>query len=98
MDKELTNKQAYNMITDVVTGINVRKKDNFFQIIFVFISVLLGAAISIIFFNTDRDLFDIRRLAIGIVGGFIGLIVGIILSGIFLMLFRAIMHLNGKHD
>jgi hypothetical protein len=33
-----------------------------------------------------------------VTGGFIGLLVGLFGSGIFIMVFRAIGHARGKHD
>jgi hypothetical protein len=97
-DKKLTNKQIYNVVADTVTGVNIRKKDNFYQMISVCVFVLLGAVIGVACFARNKDFFDMNRLAYGIAGGFVGMIVGIIFSGFLLMLFRAIMHFIGKHD
>jgi hypothetical protein len=33
-----------------------------------------------------------------IVGGFLGLIAGLLGSGVFLMIYRAVRHAKGKHD
>lgn len=41
-------KAAYNVVTDTVTGVNVRWSDNKFQAILVFAAVLLAAAIGAI--------------------------------------------------
>ncbi len=36
---------AYNIVSDTVTGLNVRKSDNRFQAIFILVAVLLLAAV-----------------------------------------------------
>ena len=33
-----------------------------------------------------------------LVGSFLGLVLGILTSGIFLMVYRAVRHIQGKHD
>jgi len=33
-----------------------------------------------------------------IVGGFLGLIAGLLASGVFLMIYRAVRHARGQHD
>ena len=47
----------YNTITDIVTGPNIRKKDNVFQAIFILISVILFTAIGgiAVFFSADKN-------------------------------------------
>jgi NADH:ubiquinone oxidoreductase subunit 6 (subunit J) len=88
--KPLTGQQAYNLVTDTVGGPNVRLKDNFYQGLAIAVCLVLGAGIGFLV-GTDS--------LIGVlVGGFIGLIVGLFGSGVFLMIFRAIRHARGKHD
>lgn len=88
--EKLSEKQVYNVVSDTVTGANVRWKDNLFQAIAIGVALLLGAGIGALA-TTDRILG-----AVG--GGFCGLLVGLFGSGLFLMVYRAIQHGRGKHD
>ncbi len=83
-------RKAYNVVSDTVVGANLRWKDNLYQAIFIFVSLLLGAVIGY-GVMTDRGLG-------AVLGGFIGLLVGLFGSGIFLMVFRAIRHARGRHE
>jgi len=80
--------QAYNIVSDTLVGFNFRLSDNCFQGIFILVSVVLGAGIGALFGGAP-GLF---------VGGFAGLVGGLILSGIVLMIYRAVRHAKGKHD
>lgn len=88
---------AYNVITDTVTGVNVRASDNKFQAIFVFISILvtalLGALLAVI-----NSRWKLPWYGGALIGSFTGMVIGILASGIFLMFYRAIRHLQGKHE
>jgi hypothetical protein len=85
-----TGSQVYNIVTDIATGPNSRRKDNVYQAIAIFTCLLVGALVGF-FVAVDR--------AFGAtVGGFAGLLFGLFASGIFLMFFRALRHLRGKHD
>lgn len=88
---------TYNVVTDTVTGVNVRWSDNKFQAIFVFVSTLvlslIGAVLAAI--NTS---WNLPWFGGALAGAFAGLIFGVFASGIFLMCFRAVQHLKGKHD
>ncbi len=86
----ITGRQAYNVVSDTVTGANVRLKDNVIQGFAILICVVLGVVIGAIVVP--------ERVPGGLVGGFIGLLVGFFGSGIFLMIYRAIMHIRGRHD
>jgi hypothetical protein len=86
----LTNRQAYNVASDTVAGVNVRVKDNLFQAVAIAACMAVGAAIGAAVVR--------ERLLGALVGGFAGLIVGFFGSGIFLMIFRAVRHLRGRHD
>lgn len=87
---KLSNRQAYNLVTDTVTGPNIRLRDNVFQGICVLIGLILGSTIG--------ALVVPDRLPGALVGAFIGLVVGILGSGLFLMIYRAARHFRGKHD
>ncbi|MEZ6093217.1 MAG: hypothetical protein R3C03_03115 [Pirellulaceae bacterium] len=97
-EKNLSSGRAtYNVVTDTVTGVNVRWSDNKFQAIFIFLSVLICAAIG----SVVALIFGSWRLpwyggaAFGV---FAGLIIGVIASGTVLMIYRAKRHIKGKHD
>ncbi|NLS90810.1 MAG: hypothetical protein GXX96_01315 [Planctomycetaceae bacterium] len=86
----LTNRQAYNVVSDLAMGANIRFKDNVFQAIAIAVCLLLGAIIG--------ALVTEEHLPGALVGGFLGLLVGLLGSGFVLMVFRAVMHLRGRHD
>ena len=88
----MSEKDSYNLVSDTVTGVNVRWKDNLFQGIAILVSLFLGAAIGFAV-GPDRD------PALGLVlGGFCGLLVGLFGSGFVLMVFRGVRHMRGRHD
>lgn len=89
-DDGLTGRQTYNIVSDTVTGVNVRLKDNLIQALAIVVCVVLGAAVGAAVIEV--------RLAGAAVGGFVGLFVGWIGSGVFLMVYRAVMHIRGRHD
>lgn len=86
----MTGRQAYNIASDTVTGANVRLKDNVIQAVVIFVCLVLGATIGAVVVE--------ERLPGALVGGFIGLVFGLFGSGFFLMVFRAVMHIRGRHD
>ena len=86
----LTSRQAYNVVSDTVVGANLRVNDNLFQAIAIAVCMVIGAGIGA---SVVRE-----RLPGALVGGFAGLIVGLFGSGIFLMIFRAVRHIRGRHD
>ena len=77
-----------NVVTDTVTGVNIRLRDNLFQLAVVIVCALAGALIAY-FASNDRAL-----LALGAIGG---LVAGLILSGAILAIYRGMQHLRGKH-
>ena len=89
-DSALTNRQAYNVVSDTVVGANLRVSDNLFQAIAIAVFMAIGAGIGASVVQ--------ERLPGALVGGFAGLIVGLFGSGIFLMIFRAVKHIRGRHD
>jgi hypothetical protein len=90
VNPQLTGRETYNVITDTVTGVNLRVSDNVFQAIVSLVCLALGATIGAMGFQ--------ERVPAALVGGFIGLVVGLFGSGIWLMCYRAIRHLRGRHD
>jgi len=90
VDPNVTGREAYNVISDTVLGVNVRASDNVFQAIAIFVCLVLGAGIGAAAFQD--------RIPAALAGGFIGLVVGLFGSGIWLMCYRAMRHLRGRHD
>ena len=88
---------AYNVVSDTVTGFNVRKSDNMFQAKFIFVSVVLLAGIGA-FLAWLNSSWNLPWYGGAMAGAFCGLIVGVLTSGVFLMLYRGARHLTGKHD
>jgi len=90
-------RKAYNVVTDTVTGVNVRWSDNRFQAVFVGISVLVltpvGAALAAL-----NPSWNLPWFGGGAVGAFAGLVFGIFTSGIWLGIYRFIQHMRGQHD
>ena len=78
------------MVTDTVTGPNVRLKDNLYQGLAIVVCLILGVLIGLV--AAEDRVFGTS------VGGFAGLLAGLFGSGIFLMVFRAIRHKQGRHD
>jgi hypothetical protein len=95
-----TASETYNIISDTVVGVNVRKSDNLFQLkvilVCVFIGVPIGAIAGAVLSDSENRL--IGALAGGFGLGFAGVVLGLFGSGIYLMLYRAVCHLRGRHD
>ena len=95
-----TAHEAYNIVSDTVVGVNVRKTDNLFQLKVILVCVLIGVALGA---TAGALLSDSNDRLVGALGGglglgFAGLILGLFGSGIYLMIYRAVCHLQGKHD
>lgn len=86
----LSGRQTYNVVTDTVTGANVRLKDNLLQAAAIAVCLVLGVIVGALVVE--------ERVPGALVGGFIGLLVGLFGSGVFLMIYRALSHLRGSHD
>ena len=91
------SKVAYNVVSDTVTGLNLRGSDNKFQAKFVSVSVCLLALVGTVLTLLMSD-SQLPWYAGAIAGAFAGLIFGVFASGIFLMIYRFIRHAKGKHD
>lgn len=92
-----TGKAAYNVVSDTVTGVNLRGSDNKFQAKFVAVSVLLLTVIGAILALLNSS-WKLPWYGGAMAGAFAGLVFGILASGIFLMIYRAVRHAQGKHD
>jgi hypothetical protein len=88
---------TYNVVTDTVTGVNVRWSDNKFQAIFVTASILIAATIGAIVVALNGQ-WKLPWYAGALAGAFAGMLFGIFASGIVLMIYRAMRHIQGKHD
>ena len=67
-------------------GLNLRAGDNLFQGIFIALSVVIGVLVALLGFDTSAVSAQIR-FVFGVLGG---LIVGVIVSGILLMIQNAL--------
>lgn len=88
---------TYNVVTDMVGGLNLRRSDNAFQALFILVSIVLAALVGAIlaFFNPN---WNLPWMGGAVFGAVAGLVFGTFASGIFLMIYRAMRHLKGKHD
>ena len=96
-DETSPSKAAYNVVSDTVTGVNLRGSDNKFQAKFIAASVCLLALVGIIL-SLLYSSWQLPWYGGALVGAFTGLIIGVFASGIFLMVYRATRHIKGKHD
>ena len=92
-----SSKEEYNIMTDTFTGVNLRWSDNKFQAVFIGISVLVCGLLGMILAALNPR-WGLPWIAGGFVVGFAGLVLGTFASGIYLMIYRARRHLQGKHD
>jgi hypothetical protein len=89
--QSLSGSQTYNLVSDTVTGVNVRWKDNVYQL-------LAGAIVSVVAalcVAGAKSLPFAPAIIIGIIGGFV---LGVFGWGIFLAIYRGLRHARGKHD
>ncbi len=89
--------RPYNIVSDTVTGLNVRKRDNKFQAVFIFGSVLLFATISAVI-TAFNGQWKLPWYGGALVGAFAGLVIGVLTSGTILMFYRGMRHFQGKHE
>ena len=95
----LSERESLNVVTDTVVGPNLRVKDNLYQAIAIGISVLLCAGVgALIAVRVSPDNGRMAALGGAIAGGIVGLIVGTLGSGMFLMIYRFVRHVRGRHD
>ena len=92
-----SDQATYNIVSDTFTGVNFRLKDNVLQAIFVFVSVMIGAAAGAILAALNPR-WNLPWFGGALFGSFLGMVVGVFASGIFLMIYRTVRHLRGKHD
>ena len=92
-----TGREAYNVVSDTVTGINFRGSDNKFQAKFILISVVVCALVGVLLAVLNSG-WNLPWFGGALIGSFAGLIFGVFGSGIYLMIYRAARHMQGKHD
>ncbi len=92
-----SGRAGYNFVTDTVTGVNVRWSDNKFQAVFVFVSIVLASLVGAVLAALNAR-WNLPWYGGGLIGSFAGMVVGIFASGVFLMFYRAVRHIQGKHD
>ena len=92
-----SERAAYNVVSDTVVGLNVRKSDNKFQALFVLVSMLVGAAV-LAFLAWLKPQWGMPWYAGAMVGALAGMVIGFFASGIYLMIYRAVRHAKGQHD
>ncbi|MSU78692.1 MAG: hypothetical protein EXS16_11435 [Gemmataceae bacterium] len=93
--KSMSGKEAYNAVTDTVTGVNVRLSDNLLQAGGALLGLIGGVGIGALVARQFAFEYLYYSCAIGAV---VGLITGVFVVGLFLMIFRAIKHARGKHE
>ena len=92
-----TERATYNVVSDTITGINIRKDDNKLQAIIILVSVLLFATITALVALISPS-WNLPWYGGAVLGAFAGLVIGFFTSGLFLMIYRALRHMQGKHD
>ena len=88
---------AHSVLSDSITGLNVRESDNRLQGFVVVVSVLVAAAIGAVLAAMNAQ-WELPWYSGAVMGGFAGSFIGIIASGIYLMIYRAIRNIQGNHD
>jgi hypothetical protein len=89
-EPDVSGRDVYNMVTDIGTGVNIRWSDNLLQLAAAAVGLLVGALIGAL---VVRD-----RLPGAIGGAGLGAIAGVFGTGIFLMIYRFVRHVSGRHD
>lgn len=90
-------KDAYNIVSDTLTGVNVRKRDNLIQLAAVAVSTLIFAGVGAILAIVNSS-WQLPWYGGALLLGFLGMVFGLFASGIFLMVYRFVRHVQGKHD
>jgi hypothetical protein len=90
VSRPLSGQETYNVVTDTVTGVNLRISDNLIQAGIILGCVVIGVGIGALVATEPN--------AGAFLGGFAGLVAGFLISGIAIMIYRATRHASGKHD
>lgn len=84
------SREEDRLVSDVLIGFNTRKRDNVIQAVAILACATCGAVLGALLVR--------ERIPAALVGGFLGLLVGLFGSGIWLMVYRIIRHSRGQHD
>ena len=87
---------AYNIVSDSIIGPNVRMRDNILQALFILVSAVLLAAVGAVLAALNPR-WDLPWYGGALFGAVAGVVFGVFASGIFLMIYRAVRHIPGKH-
>lgn len=93
----LSPEAEYNIVTDTVTGLNLRMSDNKFQAIVVVLSMVMASVLGAIAAALNVS-WELPWYGGALIGSFAGLVFGTLGSGMFLMFYRGVRHMQGKHD
>ena len=83
-----SGREAYNVVTDTIAGPNLRKRDNVFQAVFIGVCLVIAVPVGTI----------LGGLGGALAGALGALVIGVILSGAILGVYRAVRHMQGRHD
>jgi hypothetical protein len=88
----ISGPEVYNIVSDLGAGLNLRWRDNVFQLAAIGVCTALGMVIGLLAAPAaDRG-------PAALLGGFAGVLAGLFGSGIFIMVYRFIRHIRGRHD
>lgn len=83
-----SGRQTYNVVSDTIGGVNIRRRDNLFQAAFIGACLLIAVPLGGLLFGLGGAL----------VGALDAQIVGVIVSGAIIGVYRAMQHIRGRHD
>ena len=97
---EPTDRQKYNMVSDTVIGANLRISDNLFQlaVIVACIAILAPLGAFVAAQSASPESRNGAMVGGALAGTLAALILGVLGSGVILMVYRGLQHLRGKHD
>lgn len=82
-----SGREAYNVVSDTLGGVNLRRRDNLFQAAFIGVCLLIAVPLG-----------GLRGMGGALVGALGALVVGVIVSGAIIGVYRAVRHMRGRHD
>ena len=97
--EKLKAKDVYHIISDTVTGINIRKTDNFIQLKIVTFIVFIFELGAFIWKYYHANFFGFEdNLGTSMISLILGLLAGGFISGTYIAFYRFIQHLKGNHN
>ncbi len=85
---DTVSREEHDAVSDLVIGFNLRVSDNVIQALTILICVAIGAGIGALGFE--------QRLFAGLAGAFIGLVLGLLGSGLVMAIYQAWRHLRRR--